>query len=363
MLPVVIIPAYQPENSLLDVVDGLLRIQDLRIIVVNDGSAERCRPIFSSLGARDRVSVLHHAVNLGKGQALKTAFNHFLLAFPADCSGVVTADADGQHLVKDILRVQEALRVFPGALHLGSRQFAGKVPWKSMLGNALTQRVFRFFVGREIRDTQTGLRGIPRDFLQEMLQVKSTGYEFELEMLVRAARRRMPIVELPIETVYVDNNRQSHFNPLTDSLRIYFVFVRFSAVSMSTAVLDFLVFSVAQALLGSVLASIIGARIVAGSYNFVMNKTVVFKSRAHPAREVVKFASLVIILMLVAYGVVTAMHNLLGVNVYLAKVLAEGALFPISFALQDLLVFAAGSAPAEEDTGVDPAGNVGRNCH
>src|SRR5262249_16001168 len=163
-----------------------------------------------------------HAVNLGKGQALKTAFNHYLLRCPQDSVGVVTADADGQHLPADVLRVAETLERGPATLVLGSRGFEGAVPARSRVRNVPTRLILRWLIGRSVRDTQTGLRGIPRRFLPELLAMEAGRYEFELDMLIRATEERIPIAEIPIETVY-GGPAQSHFNPLRDSLRIYFV--------------------------------------------------------------------------------------------------------------------------------------------
>jgi len=224
---VIVIPAYQPTAALADLVADVSANAARPIVVVDDGSSTERQPVFARVAACPSVVVIRHAVNLGKGQALKTAFNHFLLHAPPDAVGVVTADADGQHLAADVRRVVERLEQSPSTLVLGSRTFTGRVPLRSRVGNVLTRGVFRLLIGRGITDTQTGLRGIPRAFLEELVQLGAGHYEFELEMLVRAAERRLPVEELRIETVY-GGVGQSHFNPLRDSLRIYFVFFRFA---------------------------------------------------------------------------------------------------------------------------------------
>ena len=223
---VIVIPAHEPPAKLVELVQDLSR--DARaVVIVDDGSSSQCREVFSQASALPNVTLLSHAVNLGKGRALKTAFEHVLLTTTADAVGVVTADADGQHLAADIRRVAERLedRATPAALILGSRAFQGEVPLRSRFGNLLTRKVFALLIGRALSDTQTGLRGIPRSFLAELTQLEGNRYEFELEMLIRATRR-MPIEELGIATVY-GAFAKSHFDPLRDSLRIYSVFVRF----------------------------------------------------------------------------------------------------------------------------------------
>jgi len=223
---VIVIPAYQPTPKLVELVEDLSG-DGRRIIVFDDGSASAFRGIFKSVAALPNATVLSHAVNVGKGGTLKAAFNHVLLRMPPDTVGVVTADADGQHLTADIRRVADRLErggATGGSLILGSRTFERSVPLRNRFGNLLTRRVFRIVTGRELADTQTGLRGIPRTFLPALTQLRSGRYEFELEMLVIASRT-MAIEEVPIATVYGDFAK-SHFNPLRDSLRIYAALLR-----------------------------------------------------------------------------------------------------------------------------------------
>ena len=334
---VIVIPAYEPTAKLVELVEEL-HGDGRAIIVINDGSSAECGEVLTRVAALSGVTVLAHAVNLGKGQALKTAFNHVLLNTSAECAGVVTADADGQHLAADIRKVAERLEQNgKTALILGSRAFQGTVPLRSRIGNVLTRRIFTLLIGRALTDTQTGLRGIPRPFLEELMQVEAGRYEFELEMLIRATRR-MPIEELTIATVY-GSFAKSHFNPLRDSLRIYFVFLRFVSLSIITAGIDYATFAIVFTARDNILLSIIIARLIAGTFNFTANRTVVFRSRGPLLSEALKFATLVITLMSISYGLVTVMVDVLGFGVYTSKLLAEGGLFAASFALQNLVVF------------------------
>lgn len=335
---VIVIPAYEPTAKLVEVVEALTG-DGRAILVVNDGSSSGCAATFTRVAALPQVTVLTHAVNLGKGQALKTAFNHVLLNAPAAAVGVVTADADGQHLPEDIRRVAERLERGDDALILGSRAFSGSVPLRSRFGNVMTRGVFKLLVGRALTDTQTGLRGIPRSFLGELLQVETGRYEFELEMLIRAQQRRLPIEEVTIATVY-GAFAKSHFNPLRDSLRIYFVFLRFISLSVITAAIDYAAFAIVFTARRDVLTAIVIARIISASFNFLVNRHVVFRSRGNALFEAAKYVTLVIALMSISYGLITTLVSVAGMNVYLAKVLVEGTLFAASFALQNLVVFA-----------------------
>jgi putative flippase GtrA len=335
---VIVIPAYEPTEALVRLVDDLSRNGDRTIVVVNDGSSAGCRAVFDRVSLSPGVVVLEHAANLGKGQALKTAFNYVLVYEPPGTVGVVTADADGQHLADDVRRVAERLEAQPSRLVLGSRGFDGRVPARSALGNALTRGVFRLLIGRSLADTQTGLRGIPRAFLVDLIQLEAGRYEFELEMLVRATEQGLPIDEVRIETVY-GGVAQSHFNPLRDSVRIYFVFLRFAGLSIVTAAIDYTAFAIVYAGARNILLATIVARAIAGVVNFTANRMLVFRSRGSAAQEAVRYALLVAVLMWVSYGLVTTLVLVLGLGVYVSKFLAEGTLFAASFALQHLVVF------------------------
>jgi glycosyltransferase involved in cell wall biosynthesis len=226
MKPIIIIPAYKPDTALLKLVKDLTLAQ-CSLIVVNDGSGTAFLSIFDALAQSDQVTVLHHENNQGKGQALKTAFAHFLAHCPDTSMGVVTADADGQHLPEDIIGVCQQLQNDPQALWLGSRSFEKNVPWRSRFGNLLTRSIFKMLVGQSLQDTQTGLRGIPRAFLHTLLKRPSAGYDFELDMLLCSFAQKYPIKQHGIQTVYKEANKSSHFNPLVDSFKIYWVMLRY----------------------------------------------------------------------------------------------------------------------------------------
>jgi len=338
--PVILIPAYKPKVMILDVVRVVLASGVFHTVVcVDDGSGDEFANIFAELEAL-RVMVLRHAVNLGKGAALRTGLNHIANIWPNGV-GVVTADADGQHLSQDIIAVGQALAANPGMLIMGCRTFGAHVPLRSRLGNIITRHVMRFFTGVDTRDTQTGLRGIPREFIPTLLRLSTSGYDFEMEMLVQCAEQGIVIQEIPISTVYIDENASSHFRPLTDSVAIYFVLLRHIANALITASLDYLVFACMLAFGYSIFAAIVAGRIVAGSFNFLIGKTLVFKSQRKPWRELMKYAVLVIFLMFLSYGAIMLMVERVGVSPYIAKFIVEFVVFFLSFSVQRLLIFGA----------------------
>jgi len=334
---VIVIPAFDPTSTLLTLVARLRADLRRSIIVVDDGSSAMCRATFLALAAQPGVEVLSHAVNLGKGHALKTALNHFLLRGPADAPGVVIASADGKYQVDDIRRVAERLEQQPASLVLGRRTCEGDVGFRTRAGQVITRALFRILIGRRLVDPQTSLRAIPRSFIPTLLEIEEGQYEFELAMLVRAAARRLAIVEVP--TAADARGPGTHFSPLRDSLRIHFVFLRFLALSIATASLDFALFLAAYLGAHNILLATVVARTGAGTFNFIASRTLVFRSRGSMAREALKYAVLVVVLMGISYSVVTSLVIFGGLGVYVSKLLAEGTLFAASFGLQNLLVF------------------------
>lgn len=196
------------------------------------------------------------------------------------------------------------------------------------------------FSGLNLRDTQTGLRAIPQEFLPQLLELSGRGYDFETEMLMAASRSGVPVCEVPIETVYIDGNQASHFNPFLDSLKIYFVFLRFTTVSVVTVIIDYLIFGLANLAFGNLLLSFCLARLFAGTFNFRMGYRHVFKARGQSMREAgFRYLLLLLTLMACSYYITRLLSVRAGVNVYLAKALVETALFFTSFTVQRLFVF------------------------
>ncbi len=342
---VLLIPAYRPSPILCDMVRELLT-GDARgsidaVVIIDDGSGPEYADLFARVAELPRVTVVRHAVNLGKGAALKTGFNHALVAWP-DIAGIVTADADGQHAVADILRVAEQLTANPDRLVLGVRAFAGDVPLRSRLGNTVTRWVFRAFTGLHLLDTQTGLRGWPRSYCLDSLPIAINGYDFELECLLRAkhrAGRTVEITQVPIKTIYHGPAGVSHFNPIRDSTRIYFVFLRYCGASLLAALIDSLTFSAVYAATSNIALSQTAGRCLAVAVAFLIARNIVFRSDASIGRSLAKYLSLVTVMGFISYAFIAYLHERFGLPVLAAKLTAEGLLFVANFAIQRELVF------------------------
>ena len=335
---VVLIPAYKPDKKLIDVIRELSESEIPNIILVNDGSGPEYDDIFREAKAFEKVIYLRHAVNLGKGMALKTGFNRFYCDFP-DYYGVVTADADGQHGPKDILRVANTLIENPESLIIGARQFSKDVPFKSLFGNVLTKKLFGMIVGKKISDTQSGLRGIPSRFMPDLIRLKGERYEYELNMLIETKVNHINIVEIPIETIYIEGNASSHFNPLLDSMRIYFLFLRFLFSSLATSGVDLTIFTLVLYLTADNGISIAVSRVFSGIFNFTVNKTLVFKNNDRIAPIVIKYIILVAVRAGMSYALIETLIYYLNIPVMVAYIIAETFLFIVSFAAQREIVF------------------------
>ena len=350
MIPI-IIPSYEPDERLIAILKDLDENTDAPVILVNDGSKPEFDSIFEeaeSIIKKHGGIFLKHDVNRGKGRALKTAFQGVLDHFP-DAIGAVTADSDGQHTVECIKSVSSKLEECKDNLILGVRSFDTEdVPWKSRMGNKITEKVFAYVAGVHVTDTQTGLRGIPIKFMEELLDVKGERFEFETRMLLEA--KDYPIIEVPIKTVYDSKeNHQTHFNPFLDSIKIYKIlgarFLKYIFSALSSCLLDLLLFAVlCHFLKGSIasyiIISTVIARVISATYNYTINRKLVFESRKGVGSSAGKYVLLAVIQMAASAGLVTiACHFITFMPEVVIKAIIDTILFFISYHIQQKYVF------------------------
>ena len=332
----ILIPAYKPDDKLVALTDQLLTHDDLKLVVVDDGSGEAFRPVFEALDKR--VTLISYPDNKGKGGALKTGIRYIMDHMP-ECERLVTADADGQHRYADIRRVLDKSEEMPGALVLGSRAFDGDVPLRSRFGNAMTRQVFAIASGVKVRDTQTGLRGFDRDGMRLFVDVPGDRYEYEINMLLTAARAEMPIYEVTIETVYLNDNESSHFNPLKDSLRIYACILKFACSSLICFGIDYVLFQLLRTFIPLTWVSNLLARIVSASVNFTLNKKLVFKGNEKTLPAVLKYAALAVFIYLIDTAILALLYEKLGWSRYVVKIISGLLGYLISFPVQGRIVY------------------------
>ncbi|WOF22194.1 bifunctional glycosyltransferase family 2/GtrA family protein [Microbacterium betulae] len=342
-MTVVAIPAYEPDHRLVDLASALrARDPGLDIVVADDGSGVASAPVFASLEA-EGVTVLSHGSNRGKGAALHTLFRYARTAHPG--TAVVTADADGQHAPDDIVRVARETERSGDVIVLGVRDFTGDdVPLRSRFGNAVSARLFALAIGERVVDTQTGLRGLPPQALPWATRLPGERFEYEAIMLLNARRAGFRLAQTPIETVYLDENRSSHFRPLRDSLRVMAPLAAFLGSSLIAATLDALLLWLFLATTGWLQGAIVAARLVSATVNFAVNRTWVFgrgRERAPLRVELVRYATLAGAVLTANVGLMTLL-DALGVGLVTAKVVTEIALWFAGFAAQRAWVFAHG---------------------
>ena len=348
---VILIPSLEPDDRLPAYVARLRERGFTQAVIVNDGSSEKYQPIFDQLAAMDGVTVLKHEVNRGKGCALKTGYAYIRDHMP-EASGVITADADGQHTVEDCWKLAEALTEDKRAMYLGSRDFdLPNVPPKSRFGNKTTSTVFKLLYGQWLPDTQTGLRAFRREDLQFMIDVPGERFEYEMQVLIACARAKIAMVPITIETVYENENEGTHFHPIRDSYRIYKVilgnFVKFMGASILSFVIDFVLLTLLANLVfpgvahGAFFAKVI-ARCVSAPCNFLMNSKYVF-DKAVSKNTFVRYVILAVGIMLIsAVGVDQIMAWLKFPNaiVGLVGIVVDVVLYLVSYRVQNKWVFA-----------------------
>ncbi|ASQ47352.1 bifunctional glycosyltransferase family 2/GtrA family protein [Legionella clemsonensis] len=337
--PVLIIPAYNPDEGLIQLLNKHRELfPEQQCIIVNDGSNADSLNVFKQLEANGYI-VLHHEQNQGKGAALKTAMNYYLAVFSDKSPGVITADADGQHSVQDIIRLSQCFYAEPSKLYLGIRQMAkATIPLRSRFGNVLTKFLFNLITRSKVKDTQTGLRGIPNQLIRRLVMTSTKRYEFEFEMFFIAKKLRLSIEQLPIETIYIDNNKGSHFNPFLDSLRIYFIFLRFCSVAIFSFLLDFSLFSLIYFVSQQAAWAVFGARLISAPVNFILNKNLSFKSKKNLLVSAFQYSVLVVIMSVSSFYVMNLIHYT-GLSIYLSKIIAEFLIFMANFLIQYLVIF------------------------
>lgn len=339
IFPPLIIPAYNPNEKLLELIAAhRLLCSEQDCIVIDDGSHPSCAPIFNAIKDQ-KIQVIHHEKNKGKGEALKTAMRYILAHYPANALGMITADADGQHAIEDIIKLNQALLKEPNKLHIGIRQnIKHQAPLRSRIGNRLTRFLYNQLTKSQIEDTQTGLRAIPWVLMQKMISSKSSHYEFEFEMLFVIGTLNLPLSQIPIQTIYIENNAASHFHPFMDSLKIYWVFFRFCSVSFFSFCIDFLIFCFLFGFFKNIWHSVISARMISAGFNFILNQKLSFQCQKPILPTFLKFFILAILMVNCSYQLLQLIL-LSGVNIYFGKILADAVLFVSSFFIQYFFIF------------------------
>ena len=353
----VVLPSLDPDEKLTAVIDGLLEYGFRDIILVNDGSKpENLHYFTDAAAAHPEITLLTHEVNRGKGAALKTAFTWFQANRP-EGKGVVTVDGDNQHHPADTRACTEYM-LETGHVTLGCRDFTlPDVPPRSRFGNHTTSLVFKLFCGMVISDTQTGLRAIPRDAVEVFNSVSGDRFEYETNMLLAMKTNGIPFDEVKIRTVYIEENKSSHFHVIKDSWRIYKLilahFFRYTLSSLTCAVVDTVSYRLlsgafAATLSGLALTAASGgiARVISSLVNFLLNRYVVFRTKVSTGKALLRYYLLVAAQLVVqilldqgVYAVFRVGDRASGLRTVL-HVVVMVVLYFVSYTIQQRWVFA-----------------------
>jgi len=209
----VIIPTYNNDKTLNRVIEGVL-IYTNQIIIVDDGSTDQTSAILKTY---PNLKPIHFSKNKGKGMALREGFKK---ALSLGYNYAITIDSDGQHYPDDIPVFIEALKKYKDALFIGSRNMThDSVPKGSSFGNKFSNFWFWAETGIKLTDTQSGFRLYPLNPISK-IKYYTNKFEFEIEVIVKAAWRGVPVKNVPIKVLYDEKERVSHFRPFKDFTRI-----------------------------------------------------------------------------------------------------------------------------------------------
>ena len=233
-----LIPSYEPDKKIIELIKTI-NTNEFDIIIVDDGSGEKYKNIFNQ--CEKKAKVISYPNNKGKGYALKTGFKYIKEKYTKDYI-ITTVDSDGQHKIEDAKKLIEASSNNPDALILGMRKHNKKIPLRSKIGNEITKEIYKITTGLNVYDTQTGLRSFTDNLTDTFLSVEGNRFEYEMKVLLQCARNNIPIIEIPIQTIYIQNNTHSHFKTLKDSFRIYKEIIKFSISSIVCFIIDYILY-------------------------------------------------------------------------------------------------------------------------
>lgn len=327
---ILLIPSYQPDEKLEELIKKINK-ENITSIVIDDGSGPKYKYIFDKLDTK----VISYKNNKGKGHALKTGYKYIKDNYKDYV--IVTIDSDGQHRIEDAINLYEYVLKHDNTLVLGKRPRSKKTPLRSRIGNGITKFVFNLVARQHIYDTQTGLRAFSNTLINYMLEIEGNRYEYEMNVLLNAHKNNIPIHEIEIKTIYIDNNSGSHFNPFKDSIKIYKEILKFASSSLISFLIDYCIFSILNLLTNTVIVSNIISRTISSTVNYKINKHIVFKSNKKSSKSIIEYFTLAIIILILNTTILKLLS--LVINPLVSKLLTEIILFSFSWFIQKNIIF------------------------
>lgn len=333
---VILIPAYEPTISLINLLKQLKKEQ-YDIVVINDGSGKKYDDIF--IETKKYAHLIEYEFNKGKGAALKTGLKYISKELKKDYY-VITMDCDGQHSVKDAIKLCNYVIENPNELVIGKRLRSKKTPIRSRIGNTITRFFYRLTTGLDVYDTQTGLRAFSDQLVPFLLSVEGERFEYEMNALLKCPLNKIKIKEIDIETIYIDNNSHTHFKTIRDSILVYKEIFKFLMSSIICSIIDYLIFSLFIIISNKLILSNITTRLISGTINFTINKNIVFKSKnKNNQQQILKYIFLATCIIIINTILLKIAVDYLEINKFIAKILVEVILFIFSWIIQRNLIF------------------------
>lgn len=308
---IALIPAYCPGDRMIGLVKELNQ-SDFTVVVIDDGSGSDYDEIFES--AQEYAEVHRHKLNRGKGEALKSGLRLIQKEYQAPYI-VVTADADGQHRTEDIIKVGETAEQHPDSLILGKRNLDKSAPFKSRIGNAITRVLYRLTTGRKIYETQTGLRAFSDKLLPRFVKLPGHRYEYEIDMILNASD--LNIIEVGIQTIYFDNNAQTHFKPFKDTVKLNSQFLRYKIPSIIAGLAGYALFVALVFATERWLMPCIAARLLTILLKYILDKVIPFSEKPALGRYLITAETILLCDLLAMAALLSA-----GVHVFVAKLIS-----------------------------------------
>lgn len=213
----ILIPAYNEEKYLKDVIRGCLKYK-LDIIIIDDGSLDKTSQLVKNIQKKvDNLIFIQHSINKGKGAALKTGFAYVI---KHNYQGIITLDADGQHKTEEIKKFLDYLKRKKVDLIIGDRlSDTQNMPFVRLATNVITSKIISFLAGQKVNDVQSGFRFISSRLLKNV-KLGTNNFDTEPEIILKASWKKYLIKNIPITTVY-HQQFVSQVDPLTDTIKFF----------------------------------------------------------------------------------------------------------------------------------------------
>ena len=335
MKEVILIPSYEPDNRLVDLIDKIDR-ERFDIVVVNDGSNKEYNKIFDKI--KDKVHLISYQDNQGKGYALKKGISYIKDKYQKDYL-IVTMDSDGQHTIEDAIKLCEYTKTHLNTYVLGMRKRNEKTPLRSRLGNSITKFVYSVVTHIDLYDTQTGLRAFTYNLTNFMLNVPGNRFEYEINALLLSPKNGINLHEIKIETIYIDNNKGTHFKTLRDSFLIYKDIIKFSFSSIISFLIDYFLFIILSFFINSLIVCNIIARIISATCNYLLNRKYVFHSKNSLVKSILSYTLLAISILFFNTILLHIFVEKLLINKFISKIIVEIVMFIVSYFVQKHFIF------------------------